>query len=179
MSEKKLPQEHPLWNPIVNPESYSDKQLYQSHILAQYQLCIEMADRISQRRNLANTFFLTLHTLLISAVGFTLKVFEPFKQELGAEKWAVAVPLAAVLALCYYWWKLVRSYRQLNTAKFKVVGEFEAKLPARPFGEAEWKMLGEGKDPKLYTPLTQVENRIPLVFALIYVTGAAWFLFVV
>jgi hypothetical protein len=67
---------------------------------------------------------------------------------------------------------IVRSYRQLNAGKYLVVGEFEKRLPASPYWSAEWKALGEGKDPKKYLPLTHIENWIPVVFAFLYIVMA-------
>lgn len=156
-----------LWNKDVSAESYSTEEQYQEHLFEQYKIFVEMTDRISIRRNLANTFFLTLHTLLISAAGFMYE-----KGPKITNKWLNIFPLIAVLALCYVWWRILKAYRQLNTVKFKVIGEYEKRLPASPYWSAEWKALGEGNDPKLYRPLGDIENWVPLVFALLYIAGA-------
>jgi len=37
-----------------------DSKLYKEHLLEQYKIYVEMADRISARRNLANVFFFIL-----------------------------------------------------------------------------------------------------------------------
>jgi len=139
---------------------------WKEHLLEQYKLYVEMADRISARRMLANTFFLTLNSGILAALAFLFK-----ERVAGAALWAIP-PFAALLVLCYVWWKLIRSYRQLNTAKFdKVVPAMEKHLPADPY-VAEWKALGLGKDPKLYTPLTAIEHWVPRVFMFLYVALA-------
>ena len=130
-----------------------------------------MADRISSRRNLANTFFLTLHSLILGSIGFGYE-----KVSALSSKYFLIFPLVAILALCYTWWRLVKSYRQLNTAKYLVIGEMEKRLQSRPYYSAEWRALGEGKDSKLYVPLTHVENWIPIVFGSIYIVGFAFVL---
>ena len=79
--------------------------------------------------------------------------------------------LAAALAQCGAWWMIVRSYRQLNGGKFKVVGLMEKRLPAAPYSSAEWKALGEGEDWRLYLPLTHVEQWVPMIFAAVYVAA--------
>lgn len=152
-----------LWNPSVTPEKYGINKQYTEHVFEQYKIFVEMADRISSRRNLANTFFLTLHTFLISAAGFLYE-----KGPTVNNPWLNIFPLIAVLALCYVWYRLLLSYRQLNTAKFKVIGEYEKVLPSSPYWSAEWKAMGQGKDPKLYRPLTDVEQYVPFVFAILY-----------
>ncbi len=161
-----------LWNENISVENYGSKEQYYEHIFEQYKMFVEMTDRISTRRNLANTFFLTLHTLIIGVVGV---VFENKLQLVNV--WLIIFPLVAVLALCYVWWRILQSYRQLNAAKFKVIGEYERRLPSSPYVSAEWRSLGEGKDPKLYKPLTDVEKWIPQIFGLLYLIGSILIIF--
>ena len=163
-SHTKLPIIDDLWNSTVVPEQYGGKDLYITHVFEQYKLYIEMADRISSRRNLANTFFLTLHTLLLGASAFFYE-----KGPQIANMRVVIVPLLGALALCYVWWRMILSYRQLNAAKYRVIGEYERVLPSSPYWAAEWKALGEGKNPKIYRSLSDVENWVPVLFGLFYV----------
>ncbi|MCK6693113.1 MAG: hypothetical protein L6Q97_13570, partial [Thermoanaerobaculia bacterium] len=101
--------ENNLWNTPGNEDAYfKDKALYQTHLLEQYKLYVEMADKISERRNLANVFFLTLHTTFIGAIGFAFE-----KIELIYPRFLVTFPVIAILTLCYVWWRLIKSYRQL------------------------------------------------------------------
>jgi hypothetical protein len=122
-----------------------------------------MADRISSRRNTANVFFLTLNTTVITAIGF---LFE--KISLVSPRWIISLPMICIILLCIVWAWLIRSYRNLNSAKYKVIGQIETKLPSSPYWSAEWKALGEGKDFRKYLPLTALENIVPLFFAFIY-----------
>jgi hypothetical protein len=39
------------------------------------------------------------------------------------------------------WYRLVRSYKDLNSAKFKVIHEIEKSLPISPY-DAEWEAVG-------------------------------------
>jgi hypothetical protein len=63
------------------------------------------------------------------------------------------LPFGAVIALCYVWWRVVYSYRQLNSGKFAVIHEMERVMPMALF-KGEWVAMGEGKDHKKYLPLT-------------------------
>jgi hypothetical protein len=155
-----------LWNPEVTSESYrADDDKYQTAILEQYKLCVEMADRISARRALANAFFLTLNTAALTTIG----VF--WKDRPYASVIYLIPPLLVLLALCLAWFWLVRSYRQLNSGKYAVIGALEERLPASPYWRAEWRALGEGKDKAVYWPLTHLEQWVPSVFALTYICG--------
>ena len=68
-----------------------------------------------------------------------------WKGKPGGSTWLLIFPLIIALGQCVAWWWLVRSYRLLNTAKFRVIGVIEERLPAAPYWRAEWIALGEGK----------------------------------
>jgi len=134
---------------------------FEKHLFEQYKLYVEMADRISARRMLANSFFVAVHTALITAFTVLLK-----EKVLLATLFGLA-PLLAVMLLCFVWWRVVHSYRQLNSGKFKVVHGLEQMLPVAPY-DAEWNALGSGKNRKLYLPLTHIENWVPVCFGGLY-----------
>src|SRR6202035_648373 len=83
--------------------------------------------------------------------------------------WILIFPLTAIVVQCGAWFFLVRSYRQLNSAKYTVIGALEERLPASPYWRAEWTALGEGKDKAKYWPITHLEQWIPIIFAAVYV----------
>ena len=155
----------------MNPSEYGPQ--YKEHLLEQYKLYVEMADRISQRRALANSFFLTLHTGLF-ALATGLSGLSSGQSEKEAAGLAIAL---FGLVFAYVWWHILKSYRQLNSAKYAVIHDLEARLPFAPY-DSEWDKAGRGKDPKRYTPLTKVEGWVPAVFVLGYlgVTALAVFL---
>lgn len=155
-----------LWTAEVSAASYAEAgQKYQSAILEQYKIYVEMADRISARRATANTFFLTLNTSVFTVFG----VFWSAKPHLVS--WFLIFPLLALIGECAAWFYLVRSYRQLNTAKYEVFGALEERLPASPYWRAEWTALGEGRDKSKYWPLTHLEQWVPVLFSGIYFAG--------
>lgn len=140
-----------------------DKKLFQSHFLEQYKLYVEMTDRISARRNTANVFFLSLNTTIIAGIGLSLEKIETLRPS-----WLIVFPLIGILIFCLVWWWLIRSYRNINSAKYKVIGKMESSLPFSPYYKEEWKELGEGKDIRKYLPLTAIEQWIPIVFGTMY-----------
>ena len=132
-------------------------------LLPFYELTVEMADRVSARRGLANSFFLSVNTVVVAVLASS-----------GAP-WTLAV--AGVL-VCTVWWSLLKSYRELNAAKFEVILELEERLPVRVFTD-EWQRLQRGASGRGrrwhrfagYRELGSVETVVPLVFALIYLVG--------
>jgi hypothetical protein len=140
--------------------------------LALYKMAVEMADRVSVRRATANTYFLTVHTTLATVVAVFIA-----SPDRAAEADAVPMVLIAVVGvlLSVVWWVLLRSYRDLNAAKFEVILEMEKSLPSQPYGD-EWASLK--KDPVAkwrgrYAELGTIERVVPAAFAVVYV-GLAW-----
>ena len=130
---------------------------YQAHLLDQYKLYVEMADRISSRRATANTFCLSLNSATLAFVGYLGK-------EGSQYLWLLAI---GGIALSYLWRVLIVSYRNLNTAKFLVVHQIEKRLPISPY-DAEWEAMGRGENPELYQPISHIEAIVPLVFAALH-----------
>jgi len=162
-----------LWNDGIVQNGYQSEEQYREHILEQYKIYLEMADRISNRRDIANAFFLTLNGLFLGAAGALIDKGYEF-----SPKWALCFPLAVLLFGCFFWWRIIFSYKQLNGAKFYIVGEFETRLPASPYRKAEWQtLLKEGMDRKVYWPLTHLESKVPGLFAIGYLIAALalWF----
>ncbi|MEU0936754.1 hypothetical protein [Embleya sp. NPDC005971] len=156
-----------LWNDHVSPADYSSaKDQYQGAILEQYKLCVEMADRVSSRRNLTNTFFLALNTTVVA--GLVTGDKETWR---GSSVWVPTAGLMILLTQCLTWFVIMRSYRQLNGVKYAVIGALERRLPAFAYSDAEWGALGEGREWRRYLPLTRVEQWVPLMFGAAYAVG--------
>lgn len=147
----------------VPPEQYGDS--YGQHVIEIYRTYLEMADRISSRRENANSFFLTLNTVVVGFVGYLVGTVNPASHD----PWLSLIGIAGIL-LSYLWYRIIRSYRGLNSAKFRVVHEIERLLPLRPY-DAEWEFVGRGKNPKLYLPFTHVEITIPWIFLFLHVAA--------
>jgi hypothetical protein len=134
-----------------------------------YKLTVEMADRVSARRAIANAFFLTVNTTLVAVVGL--------RSETSSSALLPVSVCVAGIAVATCWWFLLRNYRHLNEAKFAVINRIEDEhLPIKPFLD-EWAMLGgpestPGRLMKVRAGLRQlgtIERVVPVVFGLLYV----------
>jgi hypothetical protein len=82
-----------------------------------------------------------------------------------AGPWLAIIPVAGLL-VSFAWFSIIKAYKDLNTAKFKVIHELENYLPMALF-KYEWHSCELGKG-KAYKPITHLERWIPLIFAGVY-----------
>ena len=139
-----------------------------SALLEQYKLLVETSERLVARRQNVNTFFLSVNSLLLSAIGFAVGLMA--KEDIQADFIFIgsgAVVFAGI-SMCVAWQRLVQSHAQLNEGKFAVIHLMEMHLPAAIF-KAEWVALGEGRNPKKYRAFTTTEKWIPRIFLVLYI----------
>ena len=142
---------------LFNKKQKNDTE-YDSKMFEQYKLYVELADRISQRRSIANSFFITANAALLTIASW-------FQDGFGNHIYLVS---AIGIILSLFWFFSINSYRQLNTGRFDLIHEIERKLPLNLFSY-EWKVLGEGKSKKKYWPLSHVERLVPWLFVILYI----------
>lgn len=146
------------------PEDYGDK--YHQHLLEQYKLYVQIIDNTTNQRGITNKFYITVLSALIAVLSFLISNTLPH----------IIILTVSLLGLflCSVWYIHIKSYRQLNSGRFKVIHDMEAQLPFRCFGE-EWKHLkkGRGND---YIRLTKVEQKIPIFLGIPFLMIAIYYL---
>jgi len=143
-------------------DKYGDK--YIEHLLEQYKIYVGSVEKISDRRQKTNEFFLALNTGLVALLGFVAT--RTTQKEL-----TVMLMLSSVagMTMCYLWYRIILSYKGLNTGKFAVIHAIEARLPLALY-DTEWEALGRGENKKVYWPFTHIELWVPWIFVAIYLT---------
>lgn len=131
-----------------------------------YKIYLATAEKVSDRRAAANSWMLSINSAIVGLYGY----LQTGKEVVGgAEKsiWLWAIPAAGSL-VCLSWAVLLRSYRQLNAAKFKVLQEIEKRFSIPLFKrESEaYSKLGR-------TPLSWVEGWVPCTFIALYLVMIA------
>ena len=111
-----------LFNYLQEGKPYPCDEKHQSHLIEQYKLYVEMADRVSARRQASSSFFLSVNTAIVGIVEYLN--FGTTSKPDGGFFFAVAI---AGVVLSLLWYRIIRSYRDLNAAKFKVIHEVEKK----------------------------------------------------
>lgn len=135
------------------------KQPADQDVLEIYKMLVEMADRVSQRRQSANSFYLTVNTAIIGGAAY-------LSQSQFGHVGTLAVS-AAGIAICFLWVRAVVSYKSLNAAKFEVITALEERLPVSPYKD-EWDILDVDGDGKKHKPFHKTEVLVPVVFGLVH-----------
>lgn len=134
---------------------------YKEHLLSQYKMYVRLLEQSTGKRQKSNHLFLTIHTALLAILGFVNK-------EVDGDLFLINILIAlSGMVICYSWYRLIKSYKNVNAAKFKIVHVIEEKLPLSLYS-AEWNLLGKGENSKLYKPITSIELIIPIIFTIIY-----------
>ena len=156
---------------LVKEESVDDA-LFRGHLptptdrealLAQYRLFVETSEALVMRRQGANTFFLSVNSVILAAGGLLVRDGKFSDMESLA---LIGLSVGGCV-LSFVWWRLITSFRQLSRGKFDVIHAIERHLPARMF-TAEWAVLGRGDNPTKYMPFTRTETTTPWVFGVFH-----------
>ncbi len=143
-------------------DKYGDK--YIEHLLEQYKIYINAAESISDRRQKSNEFFLALNTALVTLLGFILS-----KQSENDASFLITLASVAGAVVCYLWYRIIFSYKGLNSGKFKVIHAIERRLPLALY-DTEWEILERGKNRETYWPFSHIELIVPWIFVFIYLS---------
>ena len=128
-------------------------------VLEIYKMLVEMADRVSERRQSANAFYLSVNTAIIGGAAY-------LSQSAFGHLGTFAVS-AAGIAICFLWVRSVVSYKSLNAAKFQVITALEDRLPVSPYKD-EWAILDVDGDGKRHKPFHKTEVLVPIVFMFVH-----------
>ncbi len=129
-----------------------------------YKVLIDMADKVSQRRQNANNFYLSVNTAITGAAAYLSATGNPTAN--------IAIISIAGLVVCLLWKRNIDSYKDLNSGKFHVITEIEKALPVAAF-TTEWDVLQRGESKKLYRPFHVVEVLVPFIFAAVHLAQIA------
>lgn len=145
---------------VSSSDKYGDK--YIEHLLEQYKIYINSAEKISDRRQKANEFFLTLNSTMVALLGYIAT-----KMNGTNMKYLLLLSSIVGIAMCYLWYRTVRSYKGLNSGKFNVIHAIEKRLPLALY-DTEWEILDRGENKKIYWPFSHIELFVPWIFIMIY-----------
>lgn len=124
----------------------------------QYEIGVEMADKISQRRGENNKFYSTILLALSSTI------IAIFKNNIYHYIDFICILSLLGIAFSIIWLLNIKSYRTLNKAKFRVLFEMEKKLPYKLYSD-EYQYLNEYE----HFSLTKIEKNVPIIFIIAFI----------
>ena len=144
----------------------------QPELLEIYRLHSELADHVSQRREGANRLYVSLLVGLLSLTAIVIRF--GLAEVIDWEIFVIVGAFGALLSLS--WWGVIRSYRQLNREKFRVLHQLEDMLPFQ-FFKSEWDPERRGEKSNDYLQLTRVESYLPMLFGVFFLGVFAYGLY--
>ena len=134
---------------------------YFEFLLKQYCIYMDLTDKQGSKRDVQNSFFLALHTLIVTGIGFCINYLSD----------AIYFPIIlSLLGLCFAatWQKLLVTSRVLKDVSYRLIHIFESRMPVSGFS-VQYKLLSDDSKYKAYIPFTRIEEKVPLLFALSYI----------
>lgn len=144
------------------PPQY-DQDKYFAHLLDQYKLYVEMADRMTARKVIINNTFMTLLGAAAVAYASAPKYFD-LRFVLFFQLGLMLVSLLVSLI----WRSFVLHQTKVTDTKFKVIQEIEELLPAQPY---KMEYVYCIKERKTSSALNRLDRSLPLIAALMSVLG--------
>lgn len=134
---------------------------YKEHFFDQYKFFVESVNYTSELKLKVNSYFLTINTALITAIGLSFG-----KQTLSSSIWHFLLPLAGIF-ISIIWWGVTYSYKQRNVAKLRIIHCLEEQLPLALY-KTEWQLMEENHSSSLKKFLFRIDLFIPYVFLFSY-----------
>lgn len=131
---------------------------FNADLLEQYKLYVQSAENVSARRVASSRYLLTLNVALVALYGFQ-------SSNLSPGWWTVLVPVLGI-SVSVLWHLIIKSHKDLNAVKFKIIHELEQWLPATLYAY-EWRLAEEGRG-KPYRSVTDIERWVPLAFLVLH-----------
>jgi len=122
-------------------------------LLKQYEILAQTTSDVTGWRQSANNFYIASTTALVGIAAYLKDI-----------SWITSASFCLIgMAICVVWEQNIKSYKNLNKAKFDVLQTIEKRLPHQIFAE-EWK-----KYKKLQSKeIADLERLMPIMFGLAY-----------
>jgi hypothetical protein len=131
-------------------------------LLDQYKMYVEMHDRISARRNQANSFFISLLSGILAIFSIASNQGKTAMHPIVG----VVVGILGVI-LCLLWNFNIRAYRRLVERKIQVILEMEIHLPFYCYTR-EGSLRRQDLADKTYFRPTSIEQLTSIIFSSVY-----------
>ena len=132
---------------------------FKADLLDQYKLYVQSVDNVSARRIASTRYLLPLNAALVALYSIQ-------STNVNLDWWTIFVPIMGIV-ISFLWYRIIKSHKDLNAVKFKIIPELEQQLPASIY-RYEWQLANEGRG-KLYKSVSEIERWIPLAFLFLHI----------
>ena len=105
---------------------------FTADLLEQYKLYVQSAENVSARRVASSRYLLTLNVALCRPLR--LSVLEPRSGLVERHSFR-----SSAFPVSFLWHRIIKSHKDLNDVKFRIVHEIEQRLPAAVYAH-EWRL---------------------------------------
>lgn len=133
---------------------------YRDHFLEQYKVAIQGVDYTSKWKHIVNNYFLTIHTVLLTAIGLSA-AREQVSMPIVTHQ---LIPLIGIL-MAAAWWFTARNYNSILEVKFFILHCIEDNLPLALY-KTEWEMIKASSNGIQRAAL--IDGTVPLLFFAFY-----------
>jgi len=135
----------------------------QEALLEQYKLFLQTSEDLVNRRQVVNSFYISISSALVAIMGVILAL--DFAQNTKMIVGFVFCVIGVILSIS--WSNILACYGNLNSSKMKIISNIEKQLPLSLF-DAEWAALSDKLNKKRYVSFTESEQIIPRLFCVSY-----------
>lgn len=135
-------------------------------LLDQYKLFSTTAENLINRRQNANSFYISANTAIITIGGTIFALGSD-----GDLIWKLIVVLALTIPgvlLNISWKNILQAYYINNQAKMRILSLIEKKLSVSLY-DAEWKVMKSKFSKNKYISFTDSEKALPKIFIVFYI----------
>ena len=134
-----------------------------ARVADQYNLTIEIMDRVRARRQQSNKFFLAINSALVAAIKIAEIDIKDDPLPITLIYLSFVMSFVGFF-ICFLWIASIRLYKYLSDDKLQVIIKLEEVLPSRPFTAESRSKQGNMQ----MFRFTQVESGVPIMFIVVY-----------
>jgi hypothetical protein len=141
----------------------------------QYNLLVKDTAKVSDRRQIINTLYLSANSILLGAVAL---LAQQGVLKSGALLLPVVLIAIVAIALCRDWRKLLLNYKNLLDLRFSLLRQIEElpefAYPIRTYHEESTKLYQKPEgEQRVFFGFSNIEINIPIIFIVLYVVSIA------
>ena len=139
-------------------------------LMEQYKIFVQSSEDLVKRKQSVNSFYVTLNSVLLSAIISVLCAVNDLPVLFGVVKVSFLISVFAAIigfVICFSWLSLLSSYADLNSSKMKIISGIERDLAVNLY-ETEWEVMTQKVGKRKYRSFSKKEKTVAILFGVLY-----------